>query len=52
MRWLYVFFVQSVLVFVGRPSPKVVKKDGVVYYEYELTKPHNLISAAVRGCTS
>ena len=28
-------------------STNIVKKDGVVYYEYELTKPHNLISAAV-----
>lgn len=28
-------------------STKVVNKGGVVYYEYELTKPHNLISAAV-----
>ena len=28
-------------------STKTVVKDGVVYYEYELTKPHNLISAAV-----
>ena len=28
-------------------STKTVVKDGVMYYEYELTKPHNLISAAV-----
>ena len=28
-------------------STKTVVKDGVTYYEYELTKPHNLISAAV-----
>lgn len=28
-------------------STETVEKDGVVYYEYELTKPHNLISAAV-----
>ena len=28
-------------------STKTVAKDGVVYYQYELDKPHNLISAAV-----
>jgi hypothetical protein len=28
-------------------STKTVVKDGVTYYEYELTKPHNMISAAV-----